>query len=524
MIIRLSKEKTWQIGPIDIERDALEATFGGMHLTFLEEGVPGGEQQPQSLLGNKRNFNSPLQIVAGPTAETPGISVSEFMSALKAALERTFPLGVLVRGVLSSVKAVPGGRIFMELADAEKSDETVRCVIWQNSERLSQGLSKAGFKLESELPVLFRAQVQLNRKSAQVSLVVHEIIAEYTVGKLKAERDATNERLRKEGLFELNRQKQLAFLPRRLGILTSKGGTVINDFRASLDIARFGFELEWFPVQVQGRSARKDLLAGIKYFEERGNIDALLIFRGGGSAADLAIFNDYEVARMVCMSSFPVCSAIGHEEDRSSVQDVSFLAAGVPKDLGRFFSDIVLEHRRGFKEMITVVRATSALACSTWSERLISLTKTLELRCSSFVATKASSLQNAIRDLPRVMSLRVSLAEMQVVNFSRVVRHASNLGLNLGRMRLDNLSIITERMLRVVERKSADIQRWEEVIRGASPEVQLQRGFLMLRRPEEETFVTRAKDLREGDLVQLVFADGERAAEILPMKGGREPK
>ena len=148
----------------------------------------------------------------------------------------------------------------------------------------------------------------------------------------------------------------LVFLPRRLGILTSGGGTVINDFRASLEKAEFGFELFWRSVRVQGVDACEDILAGLSELLKLKRIDAILIFRGGGSKAELAVFNNYDIARAICLSPVPVISAIGHQEDQSSAQDVSFRALGVPKDVGRFFADAVVGYRDNISHWSALIK------------------------------------------------------------------------------------------------------------------------------------------------------------------------
>ena len=99
---------------------------------------------------------------------------------------------------------------------------------------------------------------------------------------------------------------------------------------------------------VQGLEAKARLVSALEFAGEQNSFDAVLLFRGGGSAADLQIFNEYEVARAICLAKIPVLVAVGHQEDLTSATDVANIGFGVPKDLGRFFRDRVEELREGY--------------------------------------------------------------------------------------------------------------------------------------------------------------------------------
>lgn len=209
----------------------------------------------------------------------------------------------------------------------------------------------------------------ISNKGGKLWLNIKRIIPEYTSSKLASLREQTNERLRKEGIFENNKNLSFPFLPVNLGILTSSTGTVINDFMASLDEAKFGFKLTWLSVAVQGSEAKKSIVNGIRQLSKIKDLDVILIFRGGGSPAELAVFNDYEVAKAICLCPLPVISAVGHQEDQSSTQDVSYLAQGVPKDIGTFFANLVLSYRKNLFDFTSRIQnsAKSIYENSTYS-------------------------------------------------------------------------------------------------------------------------------------------------------------
>ena len=387
------------------------------------------------------------------------------------------------------MKARDGGVVSMELAEQEKPDERLNCVIWGHAESMCKKLTEAGFKLEPNLQVMFEAEVNLSNKDGRLSLRVVRVVAEYTLAKVAALRDQTNDRLKKEGLFQKNKSCELPFLPRRLAIITSSGGTVINDFRASLDEAKFGFELLWLPVQVQGNEAKRALIRAIQFFSGKPDIDAILVFRGGGSQADLAVFSDYEVAKAICLAEHPVISAIGHQEDQSSAQDVSWRALGVPKDIGRFFADIVLGYRKSIAQGAASVLRLGLAKLEQWTQ---AVTRSPILGLAAQVLRhRESQLAAHYHRIHDGRQRRIEQAEMRFLNQQKTLLAAMNHLLEKAGIRLEGL---------------------ERLVIGSAPETQLRRGFVMVREERSGEFVLDGNTLAAETEVVITFRDGERKA------------
>ena len=135
------------------------------------------------------------------------------------------------------------------------------------------------------------------------------------VGSLSAAFEQLKKKLGEEGLFDPSRKKPLPKNPTRIGIVTSPTGAAIQDMINVIG-RRFPLaELIIYPALVQGADAAPDLIAGIRYFNDSGDADVLIIGRGGGSMEDLWAFNDEKLARTVASSRIPVISAVGHETD-----------------------------------------------------------------------------------------------------------------------------------------------------------------------------------------------------------------
>jgi exodeoxyribonuclease VII large subunit len=452
---------------------------------------------PHALISGGAQASSPETRSIAPeplSGNTFGASsVRELNGMLQGALLKMFPGTVKVFGKISSLKTLSNGRVYFDLTDLEKSDVTVSAVLWErDAGAVLRPLLDSGFTLENDLPVLLLGQVGMNQKRAQISLRISGCIPEFTLGKLLAEREKTNTRLKNEELFDLNKKRKLPLLPARLGVLTSTGGTVINDFLASLEVCRFGFSVFWYPVRVQGASASKELCEGIRYFNTRNDIDAILVFRGGGSASELGVFNSYEVARAVCTSEIPVCSAIGHEYDQTSVQDVSYLSCGVPKDLGRFFSDLVLERRQQVMDNSLHIQEEATRTVSDARQRFLSVSEQIVMFGERALMSARSGLQVLAATSIERMYSALQVAATHIQRFTHIYD-----------MVYEKLAVMSEKL-----------DYHTALLQAVSPETQLARGFALIR-SEKEACVTSVDNLIAGEEYTIVLKDGEAATKII---------
>ncbi|MCC6954772.1 MAG: exodeoxyribonuclease VII large subunit, partial [Deltaproteobacteria bacterium] len=519
----LAAEKAWLVSSASLSEANLRSYFAGVELV-IESGTALSNPGQVGAVGTT-TLHSETSVPAVDFASA--LPVSQLLAQCELALSRAFQQTVFVTGVLSKVKAT-GGRVFMDLSDRDRPEETVSCVIWDGAERMTADLAKVGFTLEEQLEVMFEVSVRFNRRRGAVSCTVVRIVPEYTLGKLAALREQTNQRLRDEGLFDRNRQRPLAFLPRRLALLTSSAGTVINDFLASLSVAEFGFDLVWLPVSVQGANAKTQILQALERFSRDESLDAILIFRGGGSPAELAVFSDYDIARAVALAPHPVFSAIGHEEDQTSTQDVSFRSFGVPKDLGRFFSDLVIEHRRSVFEVIASVCGQIETRLVDSAQRLESLA--LRVRTSAVEMVGAQSAKMIVGERLRAMvQERMSAVEGSLERFSLQIGQSARAGAlahehrfgTVARQVIDSvqrrIDLTTDRLTRfrelpavtdrALQRAEERAQHFAAIIRSASPTTQLRRGFSLLRDAATGDVITSGAGLKPGQQISIQLRD-----------------
>jgi exodeoxyribonuclease VII large subunit len=155
-------------------------------------------------------------------------------------------------------------------------------------------------------------------------------------------------KLEAEGLFEASRKKAIPALPQRIGVVTSPQAAALRDILNILRRRHHSVSVLIFPAQVQGEAAATEVAAGVRYFARARNVDVIIVARGGGSAEDLAAFNDEALARAVAASPLPLISAIGHETDFTIVDFVADLRAPTPSAA----AEMVIRSRQEVEEQL----------------------------------------------------------------------------------------------------------------------------------------------------------------------------
>jgi len=232
------------------------------------------------------------------------LSVSELTARIKGLLEGEFR-SVGVEGEVSNYKLYPSGHRYFSLKDGGAQ---IRVVLFRGRERFILGEIRDGqtVVVTGSIGVFEKkGEYQIYAQSAEVR----------GLGSLLLELERRKARLAAEGLFDPGRKRPLPPYPSRIGIVTSRQGAVLRDM---VRVARkrwpsIGITLA--PAQVQGEGAAADIAAALSALSAYGNVDLIIVGRGGGSVEDLWAFNEEPVVRAIASSSVPTISAVGHETD-----------------------------------------------------------------------------------------------------------------------------------------------------------------------------------------------------------------
>ncbi|HEU5394058.1 MAG TPA: exodeoxyribonuclease VII large subunit, partial [Candidatus Methylomirabilis sp.] len=337
------------------------------------------------------------------------------------------------------------------------------------------------FRPEDGLTVLVRASLGVYEPRGEYQLYV-EHMEPKGLGALQLAFEQLKARLAAEGLFDETRKRPIPRLPRRIGIVTSPSGAAIRDMLNIIDRRFANVEILIYPARVQGEEAAGAIAAGIEALNARGDLDVLIVGRGGGSIEDLWAFNEERVARAIAASKVPVISAVGHETDFTIADFVADLRAPTPSAA----AELVVAHKAEL------------------AQRLDDLTSRLETALRHRVGAGRQRLTSLVRHLGLVNPVeRVRRQRERVAAAAETLRGAIRTRLKLW---------------------EGDLRALAGKLESLSPLAILARGYSITRLLPDLRIVKDAAAVRPGEAVSILLDRGSLACRVeetaLPAEGG----
>ena len=311
-------------------------------------------------------------------------SVSEFQEICNQILENAFT-GVVIEGEVSSFKVNQNKFIFFDLKDEKSS---VGCFMMKFALR---------FPLEDGMKVRLRALPKLTNWG-KFSLTVQSVMP-VGEGSIKKSLELLKKKLAAEGLFLPERKRALPPEIEKIGVISSTQAAGYADFCKILNERWGGLSVQVAHTQVQGAVAADQIIRALNYFNERSEVQVIALIRGGGSADDLAVFNDEALVRAVAASKIPVITGIGHEVDTSLCDMAADAVASTPSNAAQMLS-------RDRKEVAAANRAEV--------KRVFAL-------LNSKLDTEKLNLDNARKEAQRQINVKITNYEQEVAGIVRVL-------------------------------------------------------------------------------------------------------
>ncbi len=276
-------------------------------------------------------------------------TVTEMTWRIKDLLEGEFT-GITVSGEVSQPTTSANGHLYFTLKDDGAS---IACVAWRSTVQRFKGIPVHGEHVH------VTGDVQVYPPSGRYQIVVKSVDLAGE-GALQLAFEKLKKKLESEGLFDATRKRSLPAFPGTIGVVTSETGAAFQDIRSTLERRYPLTKVKLFHAAVQGVGAAGEIARGIRWFSDTGQVDVLIVGRGGGSLEDLWPFNEEIVARAIAECVVPVISAVGHETDFSISDFVADVRAATPTQAAVLATPDVRDLRMGVAEYArrveTVVR------------------------------------------------------------------------------------------------------------------------------------------------------------------------
>ncbi len=251
------------------------------------------------------------------------LSPTEFISVVNQTLEYAYS-SVLLVGEVASFKVNQGKWVFFDVKDEESS---VSCFMTMYQLRVP---------LEDGMKIVVRGVPKLT-KWGKFSFTVNSVMP-VGEGSIKKAYELLKKKLADEGLFDADKKRGIPGDLSRVGVISSTAAAGYADFIKILNERWGGLDVQVAHTQVQGADASDQIIRALRYFNEKGEVQIIAILRGGGSADDLACFNDEALVREIAASKIPVITGIGHEVDESLVDLVADIRASTPSNAAQMLT------------------------------------------------------------------------------------------------------------------------------------------------------------------------------------------
>ncbi|HEL1613072.1 TPA: exodeoxyribonuclease VII large subunit [Streptococcus suis] len=248
------------------------------------------------------------------------LTVSHLTKYLKLKFDRDPYLEkVYLTGQVSNFRKRPSHQYFSLKDDKAIIQATMWAGVYKN----------LGFDLEEGMKINVVGRVQLYEPSGAYSIIIEKAEPD-GIGALAIKFEQLKQALTQEGLFKQEFKQELPRFTKKIGVITSPSGAVIQDIITTVSRRFPGVEIVLYPTKVQGDGAAQEVVANIQRANERDDLDVLIVGRGGGSIEDLWAFNEEIVVRAIFESRIPIISSVGHETDTTLADFVADRRAATP--------------------------------------------------------------------------------------------------------------------------------------------------------------------------------------------------
>ena len=416
---------------------------------------------------------------------------------------------VYLTGQVSNFRKRPTHQYFSLKDDRAVIQATIWSGIYQ----------KLGFDLEEGMKINVVGRVQVYEPSGSYSIIIEKAEPD-GVGALAIQFEQLKKKLAEEGLFQERFKQSLPQFSKKIGVVTSRSGAVIQDIITTVSRRFPGVEIVLYPTKVQGEGAAKEIVRNITRANVRDDLDVLIIGRGGGSIEDLWAFNEEIVVRAIFESRLPIISSVGHETDVTLADFVADKRAATPTAAAELATpvtklDLLTYLQNQEKRMTTAVKHT-----------LSKKQETLRILSQSVIFRQPERLYDGY--LQRLDQLQLRLK--QGLN-AELVRNQQKVQEQVHRLeqlsptikiqryqdRIQQLKkLLRSQMAVTYDAKVAEVKRLSEALLMLDTSRIVARGYAIVKKGE--VVVASAKDLKENDQVSLLMRDGQVELEVRDVK------
>lgn len=412
-------------------------------------------------------------------------SVSDLVSSIKDVLEDQFQ-EVMVQGEVTNLSPSGAGHWYFTLSD---ENAALSCALFKG-DALRNPLIR---NLKDGDKIVIVGPISVYQKRGSFQLLAKRIFPAGE-GQLKLQYERLKAKLSQEGLFDIEKKKEIPKFPKRIAVITAEHGAALQDFLNVLDRRSLWMDVLIVPALVQGDGAPKSLVTALKKAQAISDVDVIVMTRGGGSMEDLWGFNDENLVRAIYDCPIPVISAVGHQVDFTLCDYVADHRSETPTAAAETLS-----------QPQTELKARLTFCQTHMKSDLFKLYQHVQLMTQKFHP----------KELLALMKEKIQDAQMRLKSIHLSERASELIGLPEAEQRLDEAEL---KLLHNMQMKSATLNeklnRFEHVLEALNPSKVLGRGYSYVT-TKEGTVLTSLKEYSQaasGSKIEIQFHDGKGLA------------
>jgi len=348
--------------------------------------------------------------------QDPQFSLKEYLSTVQEVIKLTFDTPVWVKAEIRNLN-IKAGHYYLELAEKDPDNDQViascRATIWKFAAQkiVTPFERETGIELSRDLNVLIKVKASFDPQYG-FSLNIVEIDSSYTLGDIARRYQEIVQRLTAEGLIERNRQLPTPFDLNRILVIAPENAAGLGDFKKDADaladaqVCEFVYHSATFQGNTAPQSIRQSLAQGLKQWAEDYTTapDLIVIIRGGGAVNDLAYLNDYELAALLCKRSVPIWVGIGHEKDRTILDEIAHRSYDTPSKVIAGIRNHIVERVQDVITNLQIIQRSSRQQIQVYqnqNDQLMTLIQSIANAKVSDAFKEVTQLKSNISNLAR---------------------------------------------------------------------------------------------------------------------------
>ncbi len=448
------------------------------------------------------------------------ISLLELNRQIRNSLQLEFPRSIWVVAEISELNPNRSGHCYLELIEKDSHGQILarsRATIWARTWRMLKPYFEhtAGISLQAEQKVLVNVTIEYHEIYGH-SLNILDIDPNYTLGDLSRRRNEIIEKLKQDGVFEMNKEITLPQFIQSIAIISSASAAGYTDFIDQLLKNQYGlkFKTKLFPAIMQGDKAPESIMSAMEeVFNSNSEFDLLVIIRGGGSRSDLNTFDDYNLAFHCTQFPIPIFTGVGHERDESIVDLVAHSALKTPTAVAEYLIHFQHQHQLQLIDLEEVFLSLVKDKLDTENLRLTRIGERFSPQVKSILQRQRHQLEVNQQHLFNFSRNLIKSHQNKLQNASQSIPHLLALRTQ---HQLNILENYKTRLIQFSQRKfpleRQKIINYQERLNLLNPEQVVKRGYTLSY--QGNTIITSIYQIKQGEKLETLFKDGRIISTI----------